>query len=459
MTGQDLKARPLVDRVAERLADLIEPGAGVLVAVSGGADSIALLHLMHRAAAERHLELAVGFVDHGLREETAGEWEAVRLQSADLGLRAERLVIPDEEVERSRNSASIQQWARDARYRELTELARRQGLRYVATGHTRDDQAETVLLRLVRGTGIDGLGGMPVKRELSPGFELVRPLLGISRAEIRDWLEREEIQWVEDPSNEEPRFMRVRVRKEVLPLLDSLQPGVVERLSALAGEARGVSAFLGRYLSEEKLYKNLRLNDGVKVDCQVFEQVPDSLWTRLARAALERSRGDLRRIERAHLEPIIRLIAERGSGGPLPVPGDCEVHVDRGTLFVFPRPLPGRPTGSGQPAAAGAGVWNARFAALGAIAEIRAAGPELIGELEVRARLPGDRILHSERKLKELLGDRRVPRPYRDFVPVLAAGGRVVACPALLPCRQEGVEVSWLLDDQSPFLDIDFPKA
>lgn len=184
-----------------------------------------------------------------------------------------------------------------------------------------------------------------------------------------------------------------------------------------------------------------------------------SAWTRLMRLVLRRVRGDLRRVERAHLSPIEDLVRSEGSGGPLPLPGEAEVHVYRGALYAFSGPLPGRPSGSGQPAAAGPGLWNARFAALGAIAEIRAGGPDAVEDLEVRARRPGDRLSGSERKLKELFSERRVPRPYRDFVPVLAAGDRIVACPGLLRCRREGVEVSWLLDDGAPSLDLDFPKT
>jgi tRNA(Ile)-lysidine synthetase-like protein len=227
----------------------------------------------------------------------------------------------------------------------------------------------------------------------------------------------------------------------------------------LADEAAGVSRFLDDLLSSEKFCENLRLAKGVKVDSQVFERTPRSIWPRLIRLALRRARGDLRRVERAHLNPVEELIRAGGTGGPLPIPGAAEVHVDRGTLLVFPSQPPDRPTGSGQPAVAGSGVWNVRFAALGAIAEIRTSGPELVEDLEVRARRKGDRVYGSRSKFKELLIEHRVPRPYRNFVPVLASGDRIVACPGLLRCRREGVEVSWLLDEEAPYLDIDFPRS
>jgi tRNA(Ile)-lysidine synthase len=449
----------LVDAVGGALDDMIRPGAGILLAVSGGSDSIGLMHLVARFVPSMRLELAVGFVDHGLREGVEAEWELVSSQARELSIEAERCAIEPGEVAEGKSCASIQQWARDVRYRELASLAARRGLGYVATGHTLDDQAETVMMRLIRGTGIDGLGGIPPRRDLSDEVQVVRPLLRAAREDIRELLRESGVSWIDDPSNDDTRFQRVRIRRELLPALEAIQPGIAGRLSALAGEARLASEFLERYIAGEKFFENLRLGEGLKVEHKVFDGLPRGAWTRLLRSALRRIRGDLLRVERTHLEPIERLILERGSGGPLPIPGEAEVHVYRGTLYAFPDPLPNRPTGSGQPAASGHGQWSARFAALGAIAEIRAPGRELVEDLEVRARRPGDRIEGSERKLKDLFGEHRVPRPYRDFVPVLASGERVVACPSLLRCRREGVEVGWVFDDDAPFLDFDFPQT
>jgi len=445
----------LVRHVGRALSDLARPGAGILLAVSGGADSIGMLHLVHWHASELGLALAVGFVDHGLREGVDDEWALVSSAAERLDVSATRL---DVRAAGAEQGGSLQQWARDARYRELEAAASRMGLGFVATAHTVDDQAETLLLRLARGTGIDGLGGIPPVRELGDSVRVIRPLLSVTRAEIRGFLEREGIAWAEDPSNDDRRFARVRVRKEVLPVLESIQPGIGARLGAIADEARGVSRFLEEYLSDGKFFDDIRLGSGVKVDSHVFERLPSSVWLRVVRVALKRVRGDLRRVERAHLAPVRELISTAGSGGPIALPGDAEIHVYRGALYAFPERLPGRPTGAGQPVAAGSGKWSVRFAALGAIAEIRSGARELVEDLEVRARLPGDKLLGSGTKLKDLLGERRVPRPYRDFVPVLALGDEIVACPSLVKCRREGVEVSWVFDDEAPLLDFDFPR-
>jgi tRNA(Ile)-lysidine synthetase-like protein len=175
------------------------------------------------------------------------------------------------------------------------------------------------------------------------------------------------------------------------------------------------------------------------------------------RHALRLVRGDLRRVERSHVEQLEQQLDAGKNSGPIPLPGTAVAYCYRGTLFAFPGPLPPAPTGAGQPVAEGPGRWRARFAALGAVAEIRAEEGETISDLELRARRPGDRLLGSDRKLKELLSGRGVPRPYRDFVPVLAIDEWVVACPGLVSSRLGGAQVRWVLDSRAPFLDIDFP--
>ena len=195
------------------------------------------------------------------------------------------------------------------------------------------------------------------------------------------------------------------------------------------------------------------------MDAEVFQAFPREIWGRLVRFAIRSVKGDLRRLSRSHFEAIEELLAQGKCTDELPVPGEGRVHVYRGSLLVFPGELPPRPTGSGQPSALGSGMWKARFAALGAIAEIRADDFADVKDLDVRARRPGDRLAGSGRKFKEVLIDGGIPRPYRDFVPVLARGEEVISCPALVRGRQRSISIRWLLDDNAPFLDIDFPMS
>ena len=421
--------------------------------------------LMHAAAAaldDCAEKPVVGFVDHGLRDVEA-EWAIVAEGARRLGVPATRLVIPKEEAAEAKRRGSLQAWARDARYALLFDFAARVGADRVATGHTRDDQAETFLLRLMRGAGLDGLGGIAPYRDSRDGIAVVRPLLDLDRAEIRDALRAAEIPWADDPSNEDARHLRVRVRRELLPLMEELQPHAAQRIAAAAAELRGTSAYLSRTIADGDVFSRLRLCGGVRIGADVFASFPRALWGRLVRHALQEIRGDLNGLDRGHYELLIQLVADKRSTARVPLPGGVSAYAHRGALIAFPMALPPRPTGAGQPVVAGARLWRVRFAALGAAADVecREGGGAVcdVTDLELRARRVGDRLFGSSTKLKAVLSEGGVPRPYRDYVPVLAIGDEIVSCPGLIASRLEGVVVRWLLEDNAPFLDVDFPLA
>ena len=210
--------------------DLVARGDRVLVAISGGPDSTALLFGLARLAQRLGIELRAATVDHGLRPEAAAEAAAVARTCAALGIPCEVLRV---EVRR-RAHVSIQDAARRARAAVLTEAAARLGCQRVALGHTADDQAETVLFRIVRGTGLAGLAGIPYRRD-----RFIRPLLDVRRAQVLSFLRRRRIAFVEDPSNRDPRFARSRVRADWLPFLARENPRIVEALLSLAADSRG----------------------------------------------------------------------------------------------------------------------------------------------------------------------------------------------------------------------------
>ena len=179
------------------------PGEVVGVAVSGGGDSVALLHLARAALAGGGL-LAVT-VDHGLREGSAAE-------AAEAGRLCADLAVPHDVLRwEGEGRGNLQARAREARRRLIGEWARKRGVETVLLGHTADDQAETVLLRLARGSGVDGLAGMP-EGFRAEGVTWARPLLGVTREALRAWLRARGIAWAEDPSNDDPRFDRARAR-------------------------------------------------------------------------------------------------------------------------------------------------------------------------------------------------------------------------------------------------------
>ncbi len=222
--------RRLTEFVADR--GLLAPGARVVVGVSGGVDSVVLLHLLRGAG----FAPVAAHVNYGLRGEASEADEALVRRLChrwDVPLRVRRA-----EVRGSVQTGSVQAAAREARYGFFGEAA--VGAAAVATGHHRDDQAETVLLNLFRGAGARGLAGIPVRRPLAPGspVEVVRPLLWASRAEIEAYARARALPWREDASNASPSYRRNAVRHEVLPLLEQHFPGAGARIAGAAERLR-----------------------------------------------------------------------------------------------------------------------------------------------------------------------------------------------------------------------------
>src|SRR5882724_4712273 len=212
---------------------LLSPGDRVLCAVSGGPDSMALLHALWELRDRWHLTLEVATIDHGLRPAARAEAQQVAARAADLGLRW-HLVTVDVRGARARagRGASWQDVARRLRLASLVDLADAIGAGSIALGHQADDQVETILFRILRGTGVRGLAGIPYRRE-----RFVRPLLDVSREEVLAYLRRRSIPFIEDPSNADPRFTRARLRHQVLPALRAENPRIGEALRALAADA------------------------------------------------------------------------------------------------------------------------------------------------------------------------------------------------------------------------------
>lgn len=218
--------RPICDALAAGAASLGVPdGAALLLAVSGGSDSTALLHATARLAPDRGWRLGVAHLDHALRAGSAGEAAAVAGVAARLGLPVE-VRRADVGALAAAEHRSLEDAGRQARYRFLEEAAARLGPEaLIATAHTADDAAETVLLRLARGSGLRGVRGIPARRG-----RIVRPLLGVRRATLRAALDAAGIEYVTDPSNADPAHARNRVRADLLPAFERVSPGAVEAL-------------------------------------------------------------------------------------------------------------------------------------------------------------------------------------------------------------------------------------
>lgn len=311
----------LADRLVAGLGGMLPPRLGV--AVSGGGDSMALLSLLHGlcAAAGTHLEAVT--VDHGLRPEAATEAAFVAHRAGALGLPHETLQWRGWE-----GQGNLQNAAREARYRLMADWAARRDLPCIALGHTADDQAETVLMRLARRSGVDGLSAMaPQSRR--HGLTWLRPLLFARREGLRDYLRRAGLEWVEDPSNDDPRYARIQTRQS-LAALDPL--GIdVETLAEVASNMATARDALERQ-TERAAGDILRMEGGALVmRSEAFFAEPEEIRRRLMICALGKISGSAYPPRRG---PVATLIAGLAEGQAATLDG-CQALVRRGEIWLF----------------------------------------------------------------------------------------------------------------------------
>ena len=266
-----------VERTIRRHA-MLAGGETVLAAVSGGSDSVGLLHALVGLAPAWRLRVHVVHVDHGLRADAARDADFVRTLGARLRVPVEIATV------RVPPGSSLEAQARTARYAALGAAADRLGAARIALGHTADDQAETVLMRLLAGAGVRGLAGIPPVRG-----RFVRPLIEQRRRDIVTELQRTGLAWVEDPSNRDPKFLRNRVRHELLPLLaDAYSPGVSDALARVAALARGTLDALDRVAAAELDRWGVRADGAVTLPVGPLAALPPPVAAEVLRRAAAR---------------------------------------------------------------------------------------------------------------------------------------------------------------------------
>ncbi len=293
------------------------------VALSGGGDSMALLHILTQCFAGQDVEILAATVDHGLRADSAQEAQHVAGLATRLGVNHEIL-----QWQGWQGDGNLQDQARRARYRLLTNWAKRRDIPVLTLGHTADDQAETVLMRLARSAGVDGLAAMPVRRKMND-VTLLRPLLGVTRDQLRDYLRQNDLSWVEDPSNQDRRFERVRVRQAMA----ALQPlGLtIEALSAVAENMAKAREALDNqtFLAARDLAKFQA--GAVVMDHQKLCAVPDEIIHRLLLRALQWVSGAEYPLRRRVMGDALSAVR---TGGGLTL-GGCRILCRTGQVWVF----------------------------------------------------------------------------------------------------------------------------
>jgi len=432
-------AKSVLGFIRER--DLASPGDRVAVAVSGGADSVALLRMMLDLREGAGIVLSVAHLNHLLRgTESDADEEFVRklAETFDLECHVERR---DVSAYADKRHLGTEAAARRVRYEFFQRLIRSGEVNKVATAHTRNDQAETVLLRLIRGTGFRGLGGirpcLVVKGDQSRG-EIVRPFLETTRDSIREYLSAIGQDWREDSSNNELGFARNRVRQLLIPLLEEeFNPGIIERLSDLAVVAQGEEEFWSQRCGELRVEMPAEKGGEHILDLRRFSKLQRAEQRRF----IQSLEGPGFTFEFRHMEELLALAAGGSKAGKLELPRGWKavrcgselriIHAkedrETGTQYEYPLAVPG----SVNVTEANVAIEVFRINGAGAANPTHLADPKkLLRPLVVRPWRPGERFRpqHSKepKKIKELLQDRHIVGGIKQLWPVIASGDQVV---------------------------------
>jgi len=456
---------------------LISSRQPLLVAVSGGPDSVCLLHVLLELQPELGLRLHVAHLNHQIR---GAEAEADARYVAELACRLNvSATIESRDVRsyQAQRHISLEEAAREVRYTFLAQLARTVGTNRVAVGHTVDDHVETILMHLIRGTGTRGLRGLQpsVTRQFGDDdLTIIRPLLSVNRQETTDYCRENQLMPRIDTSNRSLSPLRNRIRLELLPLLKRYNPRISEALCRTAILASDDLAFLDSEVS--RVWDSLAQRPGntIILDKERFLELPTALRRHLLRDAVDKLSGDLRDVEARHIEEIMAALA-KPAGKKLNLPGGLTFAIDYGRYLLsteqaalspfpilsgeFPLKLPGKTVLSGWqitativdreqveevgkaegasapsdtqiphplyplPLDKGMGLINNLFTAC---FDFDKTGNKLV----VRTRQRGDRFqplgLNQPKKLGEFMIDAKIPQSWRQCIPIICSPSQII---------------------------------
>jgi tRNA(Ile)-lysidine synthase len=412
----------------------------LLVAVSGGPDSIFLLHLLSQLAKNYPFTLHVGHLNHTLRGRESDEDELFvqrYAESLKIPSTSVRKVIPNEAkmMKRSKQDA-----ARIVRYRVLEEIASKTQSQWIVTGHQADDQAETFLMRLIRGSGSRGLASIPNKRG-----KIIRPILHLTRDEILTYLERNRISFRSDSSNNLPIYFRNQIRHELLPILKKYNPNI---LKVLGNEVE-------IFTEEKRLFEERVIREAAKIVKMIdsnksvlrispFLKQPLSLQRGLLRSLFFKLKGDLNNFHFCHIEKLILLAHKGMTGHSINLPGRIQAYKLYGQLefynreipetldkFAFCLPVPGEVYAPELKMNFQVSIKRGPFPGQPKKNEIWFDLDKITLPLTIRSREQGDRIFSErlkgrQKKLQDIFVDLKISRLVRDHIPVLSGKDRIL---------------------------------
>ena len=445
---------PLAKAFRESIGQFpLKPGDKMVVAVSGGADSVCLLHLLRKWGAARAVSLHVAHLNHSFRPEADQEARFVENLSSGWEIPFTSLKLPVPQLCKEKG-LSKQEGARAIRYQFLKEVAQSVGARWMALGHTADDQAETFLMRTLRGAGAQGLSAIPPMREGC----IIRPLLKITRQEILSELSREDIPFMEDPSNLQPVYLRNRIRHELLPMLERYNPQIKEALCRETALLQDENDFIHQHLLSLIPGLNIRTTErSVLFDVAPLQSLHPALQRRLLRWGMAQLGIELKGIGFKHIETIRSKIIPGPTGKRYPFPHSLKIEKKYSTL-LFERadktanPIPIRrpalpsveiPLPEREGAASGIAVdlppWELKLTLSLHSGPYPSFSPcmasfdfdRILLPLFIRSWQPGDYFMPSgmegrRKKLQDFFVDTKIAKSERDQRPLLACSGEIL---------------------------------
>ena len=449
ITGSKKAISALESRIRAFILDhgLAHNPRPLVLGVSGGPDSLSLLHALHHLSPDLGLSLHVAHFNHGLRAEASdadADYVAYQTDTLGLPLSTAKVYVMSRAKGHSR---SVEEQARDARYDFLARVAHEQNASGVAVAHTADDQAETVLMHLIRGTGLRGLRGMfPVVETQSVSrldLKLFRPLLSVSHQQTEDYCRALGLAPRIDHTNLLPETSRNRIRLELLPMLREYNPRFSDALLRLADSAALDLSFIESRVAEIWPDAVEEMAGGLSISRSKLSEVHPALRRRVLSQALESVSGGPLDIESVHVVSLESLLTgDTGAGLDLPKGVHASLGYDHVTLTKTPTPPPTPLPREEQPITVPGETllhgWKTTATIERAIPAERDPSPysalfdmdKLSGQIVVRRRRDGDRFtplgMSGSKKLQDFLTDAKVPKNHRDSIPIVLAGNKII---------------------------------
>ncbi|MBE9502932.1 MAG: tRNA lysidine(34) synthetase TilS [Proteobacteria bacterium] len=427
---------------------MLSGGETVVAGVSGGVDSTVLLHLLHCFMKAYGGSLVISHLNHGLRGQEADRDEAfVRSVAGKYGLPFKTRKVKLKDIAREKG-LNLQDAGRKERYRFFADVIKEVKGDKIAVGHNADDQAETVMMRVIRGTGMKGLGGVPPARG-----NIIRPLIDFDRQEIESYAQKEKIEYIEDSSNRDRKYMRNRIRHELIPQLKSFNPNICRELGMLSSIARDVDSYLddlARCALTNVRCENNGKRKGIFLNRASFLSLPSSVKSKVIFHVLEELSGEGMGFFSTHILDVESLVGRGVSGASLNLPKRIKAVIEYENVHFY---YHGRVSDD---------ISFSRPLNLSGITSLSAAGIELKAEkvaccdemgskdavfidmdkvshpLEVRNLINGDRLIlkgmRGRKKLKDFFIDEKIPREMRTSIPLLISGGEILWVVGLRHC-------------------------